>query len=108
MHILDRIGPISGLIMFFMGVGLMLFTFYTGYTFIMNPDGLAGFAALVPPSKVEVSAGGMPILGLEELVGARMFVYLIPTSLIFAMGYVASRISAVGIQMYMCKRSDEP
>jgi hypothetical protein len=108
MRILDRMGQISGLIIFFVGVGLMLFTFYMGYTFITNPDGLAGFAKLVPPSKVEVSAGGMPILGLEELVGARMFVYLIPTSLILAMGYVASRISAVGVQMYMCKRSDEP
>jgi hypothetical protein len=105
---LDRIGSISGLIIFFMGVGLMLFTFYTGYTFIMNPDSLTGFAKLVPPSKVEVSAGGMPIPGLEELIGAtRMFAYLIPTSLILAMGYVASKISAAGIQMYR-KISNEP
>jgi len=88
----SEIGPISGLIVFFIGICLLIFTFFTGYTFVTNPSSLRSFGELIPDS----AAGSVGSLGAVIRIPA----YLIPVTFLFALGYVAAKISAQGIQMF--------
>ncbi|MCX8171305.1 MAG: hypothetical protein N3E47_04975 [Candidatus Bathyarchaeota archaeon] len=87
----SKMGPIAGIIVFFIGVSLLAFTFYSGLTLLLYPERLAGFADLIPTPE---TSGDL----VAAIVG--MVAYLLPVLLIFALGYVASKIAAQGIQMY--------
>ncbi|MEM2027346.1 MAG: hypothetical protein QW341_00380 [Candidatus Bathyarchaeia archaeon] len=95
----SRIGPVAGIIVFFIGVALLAFTFYSGIILLLYPERLAAFAELIPAS----DAGD----GLTTLV-ARVVAYLIPVLLMFVLGYVASKIAAHGMQMYRVRLPAAP
>ncbi|MBS7606214.1 hypothetical protein KEJ14_00020 [Candidatus Bathyarchaeota archaeon] len=89
---LSKVGTISGIIVFFLGIFLLILTFYTGLTFILDPNKLVAFTALLPSSKTQ---GDWLLSTL--IYGAA---YLIPILLLFVLGYIASKVVAYGIQMY--------
>ncbi|KXA95266.1 hypothetical protein AKJ37_00410 [candidate division MSBL1 archaeon SCGC-AAA259I09] len=83
----------SGLVVFFLGVGLLLLTFYIVYSVFMHPGALKGFAELAPEMKGE---------GAAELINpmVEVMVYVIAALLLWVMGSVGGRIAKHGLDMY--------
>lgn len=88
----DKIGLISGIAAFFIGIALLILTFYAGFILFLDPSKLLVFADLVPI--LEASGGGI------FAIFARVNAYIIPIILLFVLGYIASKITAHGIQLY--------
>lgn len=89
---LDKAGAISGIIVFFLGIFLLIFTFYIGLTLLLDPNKLTAFTTLLPSS----GAQGNWLLSMV-LHGVA---YSIPILLLFVLGYIASKVVTYGIQMY--------
>lgn len=89
---LDKAGVISGIIVFFLGIFLLILTFYIGLTLLLDPNKLVAFTALLPSSK---SQGDWFLSTLIYGVA-----YSIPILLLFVLGYIASKVVTYGIQMY--------
>lgn len=96
---LNKVGSISGIIVFFIGVALLAFTFYSGLILLLYPERLAAFAELIPAPKINGQGAGELMSGLATII-TRVVAYNIPILLILVLGYIASKIAAQGIQMY--------
>ena len=87
-----------GIGVFFVGVGLLIFTFYLAYTTYTNPKTLLPFCELMPTITGE---GILGLLGnLSKILG-----YIIPTLLFFVMSFIAGKIAMLGIEMYKSKKA---
>ncbi|MBC7114647.1 MAG: hypothetical protein H5T47_03345 [Archaeoglobi archaeon] len=86
-----KIISISGAIVFLAGVALLIYTFFTAFSFLTDPEGIIRFSEAfmqrLPPSQ-----------GFEGIVQL-LISYLLPVLLLFVMGSVASKIASQGIQM---------
>lgn len=91
----EKISLGTGLGVFFLGVGLLLLTFYIAYTVFTNPGSLAGFAELAP------DVGG----GAGQAIGpvVEMISYVVAALLLWVMGSVSGRIAKHGIYMYLSR-----
>lgn len=90
---------VIGLAVFFLGVALLILTFYTAYSVFTNPETLKGFAALGP----EVEGGE-----IGKLIGpvVEMMSYVIAGLLLWVMGSVGGRIAKHGMKMYTAGDGD--
>lgn len=93
----DKIGSISGIITFFIGIALLILTFYAGFILLLDPNKLLAFADLIPI--LEAPEGEI------FAIFARVNVYIIPIILLFVLGYISSKITAHGIQLYRARLS---
>ncbi|MBS7624605.1 MAG: hypothetical protein QXF59_05635 [Candidatus Bathyarchaeia archaeon] len=100
----DKTGHIAGLIVFFLGIALLAFTFCNGLLFLMYPERLADFAKLIP--QIEVRGQPEDPFSSLYIIMTRIAAYLIPALLLLVLGYIASRITMHGIQMYRTKPQD--
>lgn len=91
----ERSEIISGLTVFFLGIGLLCFTFYLAYTAFINPSNLSPFAELVPIAE-------------EEKFGSlvKIAAYIIPLLLLWIMISIGGRITKNGIEMYKLKEKN--
>lgn len=94
----SKTGHFAGLIVFFLGVALLAFTFYNGLIFLLYPEKLAAFSNLILPPEVKDQYEGL-FSGLY-MIAARIVSYLIPALLLMVLGYIASKITMHGIEMY--------
>ena len=78
--------------MFFLGIGLLCFTFYVTYSAFSGPAGLVSFKELI-----STSGGGTASEAVEILP------YLIAIGLLLVMGYIAGKITKHGIDMFRSK-----
>ncbi|MFP4005783.1 MAG: hypothetical protein ACLFUR_03570 [Candidatus Hadarchaeia archaeon] len=78
-----------GLIIFFLGIGLIILTFYFAYSVFTEPGALKRFAELAPKSKSEI---------IESIT--KMASYLVAAILLWIMGSISSRIAEKGLEMY--------
>jgi len=82
---------ISGALVFLLGIALLIYTFFTAFSFLTNPEGIIRFSEVfmqrIPPSE-----------GLGNIIQL-LISYLLPVLLLFVMGSVASKIASQGIQM---------
>lgn len=99
----DKMGHIAGLAVFFLGIALLAFTFCNGLLFLMYPERLAAFTNLIPQIEVRGQPED-PFSGLY-IIMTRITAYLIPALLLLVLGYIASKITMHGIQMYKTKPS---
>lgn len=95
----ENIGLFSGLAVFFLGVGLLAFTFYMAYTAFTNPSILSNFAELAP--KVEGKA--------SEIIGpiVEIIPYLIAALLLWVMGSISGRIAKHGLSLFSSRTKKE-
>jgi hypothetical protein len=87
---LERVEKISGILIFFVGVGLLIFTFFLAYTLFINPSTLLSFSGLIP--------------NIPENEFLRLLSYLIPILLLLVMSSVAGKIALIGIKMCKLKK----
>jgi len=92
---MKKTGSISGLVIFFVGIGLLCFTFVVAYFAFANPDRLVDFTKLIPDSEGEFE-------GLIKAVG-----YIVAIALLLVMGLVGGKITRHGIGMYKARPSTE-
>jgi len=93
----NKVGPIMGIIVFLVGIILLAFLFYAGLSFLYDPSKLASFAGLIPTPEV---GGGESGIGGIAVIVTRITAYIIPILIIFVLGYIASKITAHGMQLY--------
>lgn len=94
---MDKYGPISGIVVFFLGIGLLCLTFFVAYSAFTNPSGLARFKELI-----SISGDGGDVTTVLEILP-----YFIAIGLLLVMGYIAGKITANGIKMFKSK-SEHP
>jgi len=80
-----------GLMVFFIGIGLLILTFYFTYSVFVNPGLVSGFANLAPSVDGELGEILEPVL--------KMASYLIPVFLLWVMGSISGRIASKGLSM---------
>lgn len=99
-----RANQIIGLIVFLSGIALLAFTYFLGYSMLTDVGTLTKYANLIPLPKpgsgddlasVLSSAIAAPLTGLAS--------YIIPVLILFVLGYIASKISFNGIQMWRAR-----
>lgn len=90
---MKRAGGISGLAVFFLGIGLLIATFVLALLAFLNPDRVVDFGKLVPAPEGEW-AGAVKGLG-----------YAVAIAVLMAMGSIAGRITALGITMFKARPS---
>jgi len=95
MRNMARVGHISGLLVFFVGIGLLIFTFVLAYLAFTNPDRIKTFTDLIP-----VSGGGYK--DALKALG-----YVVAIGLLWMMGSLAGRIVGHGIGMFKARPSAE-
>jgi len=81
-----------GLAVLILGLGLLLLTFFTAYSFISNPESLTKFAALAPEVSGEMGSIISPVL---EIVS-----YLVAAILLWVMGSISGRVMKHGLEMF--------
>jgi len=86
----------SGLIVFFLGIGLLCFTFFLTFITFVDPSRLSPFRDLIPSS-----VNGE----YESLV--EVLVYFLAVLILWVMGSIGGRITKTGIEMYKVLRSKE-
>lgn len=93
---MKRTGSICGLAVFFLGIGLLGFTFFVAYAAFKYPDELVRFTNLVPISEEGLSS-------LSKTAG-----YVVAIALLFVMGSrLGGRIVKHGIEMYRARPSTQ-
>ena len=92
---MKKAGNISGLVVFFVGIALLILTFVFAALAFANPDRIADFKNLIPNSGGEFE-------GLFKAVG-----YLIAIGLLYVMGFIGGKIAGHGIGMYRTRPSTE-
>lgn len=98
---ISKMGPTTGIIVFLIGIALLVFTFFMGLSFLMDPRKLAAFAELIPAPEVGSPQGEtLQLFAGLSIIVTRVVAYLIPALFIFVLGYVASKIASQGMQMY--------
>ena len=90
-----KTASISGLVVFFVGIALLILTFVFAFLAFANPDRIADFRNLVPDSGGEYE-------GLIKAVG-----YIVAIGLLLVMGFVGGKIAGYGIGMYRARPSTE-
>ncbi|MEM2342361.1 MAG: hypothetical protein QXX94_07740 [Candidatus Bathyarchaeia archaeon] len=102
----DKIGPLMGIAVFLVDIILLAFTFYAGITYLYDPSKLAAFAELIPAPEF----GGEEAVLIRGIavIATRIIAYIIPILIIFVLGYIASKITAQGIQMYRTRLPTPP
>ena len=95
MRNMARAGNISGLLVFFVGIGLLIFTFVLAYLAFSNPDRIKAFTDLIPGSGGEFE-------GAVKAIG-----YVVAIGLLWVMGSLAGRIVGHGIGMFKARPSAE-
>ncbi|PTD93883.1 hypothetical protein C9439_05430 [archaeon SCG-AAA382B04] len=95
----EKFGFGSGVVIFFLGIILLLFTFYVVYSVFTNPEALSGFQALAP------QVGGE----LGQVIGpvVNVMTYLVAALLLWVMGSISGRITKYGISMYKTSKEEE-
>ncbi|MBS7638988.1 MAG: hypothetical protein QW600_00960 [Candidatus Bathyarchaeia archaeon] len=97
-NLVDKVGPLMGISVFLIGIILLAFTFYAGIMYLYDPSKLAAFAELIPVP--EFRGEENPLIQGIAVIATRIIAYIIPILIIFVLGYIASKITAQGIQMY--------
>ena len=90
-----KAGPISGLVVFFLGIALLIVTFVFALLAFLSPERIEAFTDLIPASEGEFE-------GAIKAIG-----YLVAVGLLWVMGSLAGRVAAHGIQMFKSKPSSE-
>jgi hypothetical protein len=90
-----KAGPISGLVIFFLGIAFLILTFVLALLAFINPERIQAFTDLIPSSEGEFE-------GAIKAIG-----YLVAIGLLWVMGSVAGRIAGHGIRMFKSKPSSE-
>ena len=90
-----KASPVSGLVVFFLGIALLLVTFVFALLAFLNPERIEAFTDLIPASEGEFE-------GAIKAIG-----YLVAVALLWVMGSVAGRIAGHGIQMFKSKPTAE-
>jgi hypothetical protein len=90
-----KAGPISGLVVFFLGIALLILTFVFALLAFINPERIQAFTDLIPGSEGEFE-------GAIKAIG-----YLVAVGLLWVMGSVAGRIVGHGIRMFKSRPSSE-
>ena len=91
-----------GLVVLLIGLGLLIMTFFTAYSFISNPESLTKFATIAP--KIDTSDGGLGDLINPVL---KIVSYLVAALLLWVMGSVGGRITKHGLKIFESKSNDE-
>ncbi len=92
---MKKTSTISGLVVFFVGIGLLFFTFVVAYLAFADPDKLVHFTNLIPNS-------GGQYEGLVKALG-----YIVAIGLLLVMVLVGGKITKLGIDMYGARPSTE-
>ena len=92
---MKKTGSISGLVVFFVGIALLILTFVFAFLTFTNPERIADFKNLIPASGGEYE-------GLIKAVG-----YVVAIGLLLVMGFVGGKIAGYGIGMYRARPSTE-
>ncbi|MBS7640601.1 MAG: hypothetical protein QXJ19_03450 [Candidatus Bathyarchaeia archaeon] len=93
-------GRVTGIVVFLFGIALLAFTYFLGYLILTDVERLKEYVNLIPLPQ--------PLIG-EELVDAfgitlsKFLSYIIPIVLLFLLGYIASKISYYGIEIWRAK-----
>jgi hypothetical protein len=87
---------ISGLIVFFLGIVLLVAAFVVALLAFIMPDRVADFGKLIPAPEGEWG-GAVKALGYAVAIG-----------LLMVMGSIGGRITALGIRMFKAQPSSEP
>ena len=90
-----RKASISGLVVFFVGIVLLVVTFIVALVAFINPDSVGGFGDLIPAPEGDWE-GAVKALG-----------YLVAIGLLMVLGYVAGKTAALGIRMFKAQPSSE-
>ena len=90
-----KAGLISGLVVFFLGIALLIITFVLALMAFMNPERIQAFSDLIPASEGDFE-GAIKAMG-----------YIVAIGLLWVMGSVAGRIVGHGIRMFKSKPSSE-
>jgi len=93
---MERVATLSGVAVFFAGIALLAFTYYTAYSFLVNPEGLFHFSELFMQNSQALQSG-------LEVIIYPILSYILPVLLLFVMGYIASKIASQGVQMYRAR-----
>jgi len=85
----EKFEMVSGLIVFFLGIGLLCFSFYLAFVTFIDPSKLSPFSELIP-------------ISVEEEYGSlvKVLVYLIAVLILWVIGNIGGRITKSGIEMY--------
>jgi hypothetical protein len=86
---------ISGLVVFFLGIALMVAIFVVALLAFLNPDRVEDFGNLVPGPEGDWK-------GVVEALG-----YVVAVALLMVMVSIAGRITALGIRMFKAQPSSE-
>jgi type III secretory pathway component EscU len=88
---------VIGFLTFGIGIGLLLFTFYTGYKILTEPKIILPFSELVPlPQTTGIGEIIVPII--------KIAIYIIPIGLLSIMGSIGGRIVKYGIVLLRTKK----
>ncbi|MBM4445216.1 MAG: hypothetical protein FJ020_07945 [Chloroflexi bacterium] len=90
-----KAGPVSGLVVFFLGIVLLLVTFVFALLAFLNPERIEAFTDLIPASEGEFE-GAIKAMG-----------YIVAVALLWVMGSLGGRIVGHGIQMFKSRPSSE-
>ena len=90
-----RKASISGLVVFFVGIALLLVTFIVALLAFIDPDRVGDFGNLIPAPEGDWE-GAVKALG-----------YLVAIGLLMVLGSVAGKITAMGIRMFKARPSSE-
>lgn len=90
-----KAGSLSGLVVFFLGIALLILTFVFALLAFLNPERIEAFTDLIPGSEGEFE-------GAIKAIG-----YLVAIALLWVMGSIAGRIVGHGIQMFKSRPSSE-
>jgi hypothetical protein len=90
-----RKANISGLVVFFLGIALLVATFVVALLGFLNPDRVADFGKLIPAPEGE---WGSALKGIG---------YAVAIGFLLVMGSIAGKITALGIRMFKAQPSSE-
>lgn len=98
-HRSDVLGRVTGMLVFLLGVGLLLFVFYHAYDlFTMKPTAALGLSLTGDPKRdPNVTAIGVQLAGL-----------LIRVALLFLMSIAGSLVANKGINLYFSAMQGAP
>ncbi len=87
---------ISGLVVFFLGIALLVATFVVALLAFINPDRVADFGKLIPTPEGNWE-------GALKGVG-----YVVAIGFLWVMGSIGGRIATHGIRMFKAQPASEP
>lgn len=91
----EVVGVTAGLLIFFAGIGLLVFVFALAFRLFGDPGILTAFATSAPAAGAE--AAGPPVSGIFATMGAKI-------AYLFIMLLAGSLVSSKGIHLYMASR----